>query len=153
MDLTERLGRFTENVEIRYVAAGLLVVIGLALIAGAQLGPESPEDAAPSGNDSASPGNITSVTALQVNLTLNYSDSIESEVVTAENGTAVFQVLNDTQDVSYRESEFGYFITGINNVSGAEDQYWTYTVNNESAEVGAGQYELTESSNVTFTLS
>lgn len=152
MDLKERLDRFTENTQVRYIAAGLLMVLGLALIAGGQLGVKSPASENPADNSSGL-GDVPSVTALQINLTLDYSDSVESDVVAVENGTTVFQTLNSTQNVSYRESEYGYFITSINNVSGTKDQYWTYTVNNESADVGAGQYRLTEPGNVTFTLS
>lgn len=149
MELKENLDRFTEDLNIRYVAAGLLIVLGLVLIAGAELGP---------GEQTDSPGNFSeddngTLKALQVNLTLNYSDSVESEILPVQNGTTVFRALNRTQDVSYQESEYGYFITSINNVSGTEEQYWTYTVSNKSVNVGAGQYELTESSNVTFTLS
>jgi hypothetical protein len=153
MDLKERLDRFTENAQVRYMIAGLLIVSGLVLIAGGQLGPQPQESQDSPVNESSPSDNITSVTALEVNLTLNYSDSVESEVFAVDNGTTVFQALNTTQNVSYQTSEYGYLITSINNISGTSDQYWTYTVNNESAEVGAGQYSLTESSNVTFTLS
>lgn len=149
MELKENLDQFTEDLNLRYVAAGLLIVLGLALIAGAELGPiktDSPEN-------HSGPDNETALTALEINLTLNYSDSIESDILAVENGTTAFQALNKTQGVEYRVSEYGYFITSINNVSGTEEQYWTYTVNNESVNVGAGQYELTESGNVTFTLS
>lgn len=148
MDLTERLDRFTENTQVRYIAAGLLIVVGLVLIAGAEIGQEKRLEP---GNHSISDDGL--LNALEVNLTLNYGDSVDSDVIPVVNGSTVFQALNRTQNVSYRESEYGYFITSINNVSGSSEQYWTYKVNNESAEVGAGQYSLTESSNVTFTLS
>ena len=135
MDLTERLERFTEEVEIRYVAAGLLIVLGLGLIAGAQLfdSPESDDQ-------------------IRVNLTVDYRDSIDSTMVDVNNSTSAFKALNMTHEVGYRESSYGYFVTSINGVSGNETQYWIYQVNGETPEVGSGKYQLSGEDSLRFSL-
>lgn len=135
MDLTERLDRFTEEIEIRYVAAGLLMILGLALMAGAQLAQS------PGGGDQ-----------IQVNLTVDYNDSIDSQIIDVNNSSSAFHALNSTYDVQYQESSYGYFITSINEVSGNESNYWIYEVNEETPEVGAGQYTLSENDNLKFSL-
>lgn len=134
MDLTERLDRFTDEIELKYVGAGLLVVIGLALMAGAQL-------------TQTSEGN-----QVDVNLTVDYGDSIDSRIVSVNNTSSAFHALNTTYPVEYQESSFGLYITGINGVSSNESYYWMYEVNGEAPEVGAGQYELTGGEKVTFSL-
>ena len=65
MDLTEHLDQFTEEIETRYVAAGLLMVIGLALISGTQLSQASADS-----------------DRINVNLTVDYRNSVDSEIVT-----------------------------------------------------------------------
>jgi hypothetical protein len=135
MDLTEHLDRFTEKIEIRYVAAGLLIVIGLALISGTQLSQASADG-----------------DQIQVNLTVDYRDSIDSQIVSVNNSSSAFQALNQTYDVGYSESSYGYFITSINGVSGNESSYWIYDVNGETPEVGSGQYSLEEDDELRFSL-
>lgn len=135
MDLTEHLDRFTEEIEIRYVAAGLLMVIGLALISGTQLSQASADG-----------------DQIQVNLTVDYRDSIDSQIVSVNNFSSAFQALNQTYDVGYNESSYGYFITSINGVSGNESNYWIYEVNGETPEVGSGQYSLEEDDELRFSL-
>lgn len=136
MDLTERLEKFTEEIEIRYIAAGLLIVLGLALIAGTQLS-EAPE---------------SSGEGIQVNLTVDYRDSVDSRMIDVNNSTSAFEALNMTYDVGYQESSYGYFITSINGVSGNETQYWIYQVNGEAPEVGSGQYQLSDQESLKFSL-
>ena len=135
MDLTEHLDQFTEEIEIRYVAAGLLMVIGLALISGTQLSQASADG-----------------DRINVNLTVDYRNSVDSEIVNVNNSSSAFQVLNQTYDVGYSESSYGYFITSINCVSGNESNYWVYEVNGETPEVGAGQYSLEENDDLRFSL-
>lgn len=135
MDLTERLDRFTEEIEIRYVAAGLLVVLGLALMAGAQLSKTSGDGG-----------------QIEVNLTVDYRDSVDSQIINVENSSSAFQALNSTYDMEYQESSYGYFITSINGVSGNESNYWIYKVNGEAPEVGSGQYTLSENDDLKFSL-
>lgn len=135
MDLTKRLDQFTEEIEIRYVAAGLLIVLGLALISGTQLSQESAEG-----------------DQIQVNLTVDYRNSVDSQIIGVNNSTSAFQALNQTYDVGYSESSYGYFITSINGVSGNESNYWIYEVNGETPEVGAGQYSLGDNDYLKFSL-
>lgn len=134
MDLTERLDQFTEEIELKYVGAGLLVVLGLALIAGAQL------TQTPQGNQ------------VDVNLTVDYGDSIDSRIVSVNNTSSAFHALNTTYPVKYQESSFGLYIKGVNGVSSNDSYYWMYEVNGEAPEVGAGQYQLTGGENVAFSL-
>jgi hypothetical protein len=134
MDLKERLDRFTEEIEIRYVAAGLLIILGLGLMAGAQLGQT------PDGNQ------------VDVNLTVDYRSSSDSQIVSVNNSSSAFHALNSTYDVDYQESSYGLYITGINGVSSNESYYWMYEVDGKAPEVGAGQYELTGGEKVTFSL-
>ncbi|MFB6181194.1 MAG: DUF4430 domain-containing protein [Candidatus Nanohalobium sp.] len=135
MDLTERLDRFTEQVNLRYVGAGALIVLGLVLMSGLQLVPQSPEGE-----------------SISVNLSVDYGNGFESRMVRVNNSSTAFHALNSTYPVDYRESSYGYFITSINGVSGGEERYWIYKVNGRSPEVGAGQYSLTEGDNLSFKL-
>ncbi|MFB6174613.1 MAG: DUF4430 domain-containing protein [Candidatus Nanohalobium sp.] len=134
MDLTERLDQFTDEIKLKYVGAGLLVVVGLALIAGAQL------TQTPDGNQ------------IQVNLTVDYGNSVDSKIVRVNNTSSAFHALNATYPVEYQESSFGLYITGINGVSSNKTHYWIYKVDGEAPKVGAGQYELTGGEKVTFSL-
>lgn len=135
MDLTERLDQFTEEIEIKYVAAGLLIILGLGLMAGAQLSQSSVDS-----------------DQIQVNLTVDYRDSVDSRMVDVNNSSSAFNALNSTYDVQYQKSSYGYFITSINGVSGNESNYWIYEVNGEAPEVGAGQYTLEENDKLKFSL-
>jgi hypothetical protein len=135
MDLTEHLDRFTKEIEIRYVAAGLLMVIGLALISGTQLSQASADG-----------------DQINVNLTVDYRDSVDSQIVSVNNSSSAFHALNQTYDVGYSESSYGYFITSINGVSGNDSNYWIYEVNGETPEVGSGQYSLEEDDELRFGL-
>ncbi len=146
MDLTERLDQFTEQVNLRYVAAGLFMALGLVAVSAGQLTGGGEVEA-------SGPSDGSGEASLSVDLSIDYGNATESSSVSIANGTSVFHALNSTYPVQYSESEYGYFITSIDGVSGNSSEYWTYTVNGESPEVGAGQYRLEGGENVTFELS
>jgi len=135
MDLTESLDQFTEEIEVKYIAAGFFIILGLVVLAGSQLAQS------PSTGDQ-----------IEVNLTVDYRDSVESQIVNVNNSSTVFDALNSSYSIEYQESSYGYFITSINGVSGNESDYWIYEVNGEAPEVGLGQYRLSDQDNLDFAL-
>jgi len=135
MDLTESLDQFTEEIEVKYIAAGFFIILGLVVLAGSQLAQS------PSTGDQ-----------IEVNLTVDYRDSVESQIVNVNNSSTVFDALNSSYSIEYQESSYGYFITSINGVSGNESDYWIYEVNGETPEVGLGQYRLSDQDNLDFAL-
>ena len=136
MDLKQSLGRFTEEIEIRYIAAGVFILLGLGLIMASQ--PQAP--------GSQGEGQIS------VNLTVDFRDSVDSNMVDVRNSSTVLQALNASYPVEYRESSYGYFITSIDGVSGNETEYWIYEVNGETPEKGVGKYRLSDEDRIRFTL-
>ncbi|GIO22592.1 DUF4430 domain-containing protein [Oceanobacillus sp. J11TS1] len=80
----------------------------------------------------------------------NGTENVTEEVVEVEEGAILLDVLKDT---FYVEEDNG-FITSIERVSDDEDEgkYWMYTVDGESAPVGAGEYELNGGEEVVFDL-
>ena len=74
-----------------------------------------------------------------------------SKMMTVNNGTVVFDVLNSTNSVGYKEyAGLGMFITGINGVNQNSTHYWFFYVNGDLAKVSSDKRALHDDSDVLF---
>jgi hypothetical protein len=83
-------------------------------------------------------------------LIIDYGNTTQ-ESHTGLSGTTVFDILNQSANVTYTQYSYGLFIESINGVSnneGGSGFYWQYWVNDELAPVAADQYVLLDSDQV-----
>lgn len=85
-------------------------------------------------------------------MTIDFGTSNASSMtLTASNGTSVFNLLNASYNVSYKEyGDLGTLVTGIDGVEQNSTFHWFYYVNGNFAQVGADKYILYNNSNVLF---
>jgi len=60
-------------------------------------------------------------------------------------GKTVLEQLKQTaEDVTVKDSSYGPYVEAINGLRGGEDnKYWTYYVDGQMANIGAGEYRTT----------
>ena len=131
MDLMENLRNFTDDVNLKYVLAGVTVLA--LMLTSTQL--ETPRE-----NSSLVEASIT-VSMIDENITRD---------VSVQNTTTVFEALNTSFDVDYSESSLGYRITGIEGTQSNETYYWLYTVNGQNPGKGAGQVLVEDQDSIVF---
>ena len=131
MDLMKNLKDFTDEVNLKYILAGIIV---LALTFSlTQL--EIPQ------TDSSNVAASITVSTPEENITRD---------ITVENTTTVFEALNTTFDINYSESSLGYLITGIEGTQSDDTNYWLYFVNGENPGKGAGQIQINNDDRIVF---
>lgn len=131
MDLMENLRNFTDDVNLKYVLAGVTVLA--LMLTSTQL--ETTGE-----NGSLVEASIT-VSTLDENITRD---------VSVQNTTTVFEALNTSFNINYSESSLGYRITGIEGTQSNETYYWLYTVNGENPGKGAGQVLVEDQDSIVF---
>ncbi len=124
---------FADEVNSRFVFAGLALVLSLMLGIQAQSFEQT---------DSGS--------SVEVKISVQAPGENFTRQATVGNSTNVLNAVNSTYNVSYTESSMGYFIDSIHGFSSNSTHYWLYFVNNETPEVGVGQYTLETEDQVTF---
>ncbi len=99
----------------------------------------------------------------QIKLTENVSKEISTTIILKEGDNEISKknftikfgenLLNVLKD-NFEIEEIDGFITSIEGKSQDEKEsiYWMYTINGESANVGAGDYELNDKDIIVFTL-
>ena len=90
------------------------------------------------------------IRASNVELTIDYGNSTQ-RVFSNLTGNTVFDIMNETVNVSFTQFVFGKFITAINGVENDADgngYYWQYWVNDELAPVAADNYVLSDGDQV-----
>jgi len=127
----ENLRNFTDDVNLKYVLAGVTVLA--LMLTSTQL--ETPRE-----NSSLVEASIT-VSMIDENITRD---------VSVQNTTTVFEALNTSFDVDYSESSLGYRITGIEGTQSNETYYWLYTVNGQNPGKGAGQVLVEDQDSIVF---
>ena len=82
----------------------------------------------------------------------NGEEIVETKEVEVQEGQTVMDVMSENFDLETAYE--GTFITGINGVVAdeAKEESWFYSVNGESAMVGATEYELNPGDRVEFDL-
>ena len=85
-------------------------------------------------------------------MTVDFGTSnASSKTMTIANGTYVFDVLNGTHSVSYKDyASLGKLVTSIDGVAQNSTSYWFYYVNGNFAQVAADKYVLYNDSAVLF---
>jgi len=72
-------------------------------------------------------------------------------MIRVQNGTTVFEVLNRTAKVEYKEyAGMGKIITSINGIASNNTYSWLYFVDDKLAMVSVDKYSLTKDSSITF---
>ena len=95
--------------------------------------------------------NIEQAQTLEITIQLKINDaSDQQKEISAKEGTTALDALKQAYDV--KESDG--FVTEIDGYANDEatQTYWMYEVNGEMAEVGAGDYLLTDQDTMTWTL-
>lgn len=87
---------------------------------------------------------------MSVFLTIDYGTKKSQKILTVDNQTTAFAVLNQTHSVGYKEYSMGYFITSIGNKSQNSTHSWLYFVNQEPPEISVDNYHLSDQDNLTF---
>lgn len=131
MDLMENLRNFTDDVNLKYVLAGVTVLALMLTFTQLETTGE---------NGSLVEASIT-VSTLDENITRD---------VSVQNTTTVFEALNTSFNINYSESSLGYRITGIEGTQSNETYYWLYTVNGENPGKGAGQVLVEDQDSIVF---
>jgi len=84
-------------------------------------------------------------------VTVDFGSSAETKMLTVSNGTTVFDVLNSSFSVDYKEfAGMGKLITGINGFSQNTTYHWFYYVDGEFAQLAADKFSLYKDSSVLF---
>jgi hypothetical protein len=70
-----------------------------------------------------------------------------------EDGKNALQLLKGhISDVQTKESSYGEFVASINGQDGGGKKYWTFYVNGEMAQVGAGAYQAKNTDKIEWKL-
>ncbi len=97
--------------------------------------------------------------SFDVSVTLDGSDEICNKELSVKEGTTLIDAISNglTEDggVVYSDSQYGAYITEICGYSEDPDagKYWMYTINGESAMVGASDYYPASGDEIVFDLS
>lgn len=97
-------------------------------------------------HDQAVSSSSPALAASDIRLVIDYGNSTQ-RVFADRSGSTVFDVLNETANVTYTTHAFGRFIQSINGVgnnAGGNGYYWQYWVNNQLAPVAADYYVLSD---------
>ena len=87
---------------------------------------------------------------IKINLTIDYGDHANSEILSVSNRSTVFDALNQTHNVSYKEYSIGVFITSIDGISQDSEHSWLYFVNGKLPSISADNYVLNGNESVIF---
>ncbi len=74
-------------------------------------------------------------------------DSVTIELAGIDS-TSVFELLQVSHRVEYRNSAMGVFVTSIDAVEGGSSYYWVYSVNDSMGQIAADDYVTAEGDRV-----
>ena len=79
---------------------------------------------------------------------------VEDGVITYEGepGKTAFDILDSLCEVITQTSDFGEFVTSIDNIAADATNYWAFFVNGDYATVGASSYQTQEGDIITWQL-
>lgn len=98
---------------------------------------------------------VVSAAALDNGVTINVlnndgSNLVDTNAVSFEEGANAFEILDEIANIQYEETQYGPFITGINDVVPESSDYWGFFINGIEAPVGAATYEVQNGDNLLF---
>ncbi|SEN41665.1 protein of unknown function [Amphibacillus marinus] len=79
----------------------------------------------------------------------NEEEVISEDSIRVSDGANLLSVLEENYEIEVTDDGF---ITAIEGYEQFDNHYWFYEVNNEEANVGAGDYELSDGDSVHFDL-
>jgi len=86
---------------------------------------------------------------LQHNLTVSFGNRVESRIVALPNGSTVFDLLNKSYSMKYKEyGNMGKMILAIDGVEQNSTHSWIYYVNGKFADRASDKYPLIQDSKV-----
>ena len=136
---------------LKYFGVMLLAIALLAGCSNSNTEEDANSNTTVSTNESSGADEELADNEVRLTVTIdNGTENVTEEVVEVEEGAILLDVLKDT---FYVEEDNG-FITSIERVSDDADEgkFWMYSVDGESAPVGAGEYELNGGEEVVFDL-
>lgn len=82
------------------------------------------------------------------------SENLSTEDVPFDEGDTLLEVMEENFDIETEDSEYGAFITAIDDYAQDDDQnlYWLFNVNDEMASVGASEYVLADDDQIDWYL-
>ena len=84
-------------------------------------------------------------------MTIDFGPSVKSRMLMVDNGTTVFNVLNSSFSVDYKEfAGMGVMVTAIDSVAQNTTHYWLYFVDGRIAGVATDKFILQKDSAVEF---
>ncbi|UOQ93620.1 DUF4430 domain-containing protein [Halobacillus shinanisalinarum] len=99
------------------------------------------------GEETASKQEEKQEVTLQIELSKNKGEKvISTKDVTVEEGTMLMDVMKNNFEVEENEG----FITGIEGITATDEKAWLFTINGESAMVGANEYEVKQGDEIVF---
>ncbi|MFB6203489.1 MAG: DUF4430 domain-containing protein [Candidatus Nanohaloarchaea archaeon] len=133
MASTDRSDSFTDRINWKYIAGGVLV---LALLLGAlELKSRTP---------APGPEQMT------VSVTVERPDVTKQKNVSLGVNSTALRALNESFTVDYRRTDLGVYVTSIDGLASNSTHYWAFWVNGDYAKKGVGSYVLSEGDRVTF---
>jgi hypothetical protein len=70
---------------------------------------------------------------------------------TAQKDQTVLKQLQEREKVTIKESDFGPYVESINGITGGTDnKYWTFYVDGQMANIGAGEYTTKGGEKITW---
>ncbi|MCD6477394.1 MAG: DUF4430 domain-containing protein [Candidatus Aenigmarchaeota archaeon] len=87
---------------------------------------------------------------IRTSLYIDYGGRTTREEKVINNQTTVFQLLNETHSVNYKEYSTGYFIVSIDGVEQNGTYSWLYFVNGKPPMVSVDKYHLSNNDVVVF---
>ncbi len=88
---------------------------------------------------------------IKIEAKIDFGTSEKTKIVDVQNGTTVFDVLNSTATVEYKEyAGTGKMITSVDGVAQNSSYSWMYFVDDKLAPVSADKYAFTKDSSFIF---
>ena len=133
MEMKRYFREFTDELNLRYVAAGIAALAVLMIVN------QSPQLKQPASN-----------AEVVIDLEVDYGDDVKISEVSVSNGSTAFHVLNKSHEINYTEYSFGYFVTGIGEVQQNATHSWLYFVNEEPASEAVNKVKVADGDDLEF---
>ncbi|MFH1255660.1 MAG: DUF4430 domain-containing protein [Candidatus Diapherotrites archaeon] len=101
-----------------------------------------------SGNDATIGGTIN----VKIKIIDAEGKALVDKTIPMDKSADGFSALKAATTVTYQDTAYGPFITGIAGVDAGNDNYWALYVNGEYADKGVNQYKLEEDTTIEWKL-
>ncbi|MFH1199654.1 MAG: DUF4430 domain-containing protein [Candidatus Micrarchaeota archaeon] len=91
---------------------------------------------------------------VRLTLAINDNNSVQTFNISVENGTTLFDILNLTEKIEYKDyGAMGMLVTSINGTAqneGGNAKYWQFYVGGKLGEVGVSAYRIERPQSIEF---